>query len=111
MIFCRYASYKVTAQATLIFSDLIIPTCGILKFPSARLLISSETPLCSFPKTRATGWARSISYKFSASLPKYVVKIFAYFFLSSEKHSGAFSNWWIVSHFAALEELLGPHFL
>ena len=32
----------------------MMPTCGIMKFPSAIAIISSLTPVCSLPKTRAT---------------------------------------------------------
>ena len=52
-VFAGKASYKVTAQATLMFSDWIIPTCGITKFPSAAALNSFGNSILFIPKTKS----------------------------------------------------------
>src|SRR5687767_1636041 len=100
-----------TAQATDIFRLRIMPHCGMIKFPSAKFLISSLTPECSLPNTSATDCVKLISYKLTESSARWVVKILSYRSLSTDIHSVTSENWCTVSHLFALLLLLKPHFL
>ena len=86
-----------------------MPTCGMIKLPSAILIISSLTPLFSLPNTRATDSVRFSSYNPTASALKCVVYIFEKLERSALKHAAAFVYWCTVSHLAALEDAFSHH--
>lgn len=52
-LFCRYASYNNTVDATAAFSDSTLPSIGMLILLSAHAAVSFRSPLPSFPIRKA----------------------------------------------------------